>query len=147
MKKLIMSVPTLLLSLIAFSQTGTVSITKLDTSKISLPKIYAVRIAQDLIRYDSTKAENAILKNNIELYKSNIESKDKRIQLKEKEIDMLNIKQFGNEQIISMQNSQLAEYKTVNKDLTKELRKRTVQRDILGGTAIALVITVLLVLR
>lgn len=124
-----------------FSQTGTGSTTKIfDSSRISFPRIVGIRIAQDLIRYDSTKAENVILKKNLDLYKQNIDLKDKLIASKDQEISVLLIKQSNSDQIAGIRNEQLAEIRSVNKDLGKELKKRTVQRDILGGTAIALII-------
>jgi len=127
--------------LTVFSQIGTVNTIKpLDTSKISFPRFIAVRMAQDLVRYDSVKAENIFLKKNIELYKSNLQIKDTVIASKNQEITILTQKQSFNEQTIAIKDGQILDFRTVNKDLTKELKKRTVQRDILGGTAIALIV-------
>ena len=107
MKKLILLISFLTLSLNSFSQT--------DTTKVTLPTKVVRLAAKDLVRYDGCKVELKL-------------TQDKVIKLQEREvqkdtiINFLTVKDKNNQFIIGQKDVQIGEYKGMTDDLKKELK-------------------------
>ena len=107
MKKLILLISFLTLSLNSFSQT--------DTTKVTLPTKVVRLAAKDLIKYDGCKEELKL-------------TQDKVIKLQEREvqkdtiINFLTVKDKNNQFIIGQKDAQIIEYKGMTDDLKKELK-------------------------
>ena len=107
MKKLILLISFLTLSLNSFSQT--------DTTKVTLPTKVVRLAAKDLVRYDGCKEELKL-------------TKDKVIKLEQREvqkdtiINLLTVKDKNNQFIIQQKDVQIGEYKGMTDDLKKELK-------------------------
>ena len=112
MKKLIMLVSFLMLSLSSFSQA--------DTTKVLLPTKIARQVAQDLIRYDGCKQE-------VKLLEEKIVKLDERDEQKDTIIDLLNTKDENNQYIIHQQELQIGQYEHLTDDLQKELKGQKVK--------------------
>ena len=109
MKKLILLISFLTLSLNSFSQT--------DTTKVTLPTKVVRLAAKDLVRYDGCKEELKL-------------TKDKVIKLEQREvqkdtiINLLTVKDKNNQFIIQQKDVQIGEYKGMTDDLKKELKSQ-----------------------
>jgi biopolymer transport protein ExbD len=109
MKKLILLISFLMLSLNSFSQT--------DTTKVTLPTKVVSLAAKDLVRYDGCKLELKL-------------TQDKVIKLQEREvqkdtiINFLTVKDKNNQFIIGQKDVQIGEYKGMTDDLKKELKSQ-----------------------
>ena len=112
MKKLIMLVSFLMLSLNSFSQA--------DTTKVLLPTKTARLVAQDLIRYDGCKQE-------VKLLEEKIIKLDERDEQKDTIIGLLNTKDENNQYIIHQQELQIGQYEHLTDDLQKELKGQKVK--------------------
>lgn len=108
MKKLLMLVSFLMLSLSSFSQA--------DTTKVLLPTKIARQVAQDLIRYDGCKQELKFTQEKV------IKLEEREVQ-KDTIIKLLNDKDENNKYIIHQQELQIGQYEHMTDDLQKELRK------------------------
>ena len=107
MKKLIMLVSFLMLSLSSFSQ--------VDTTKVCIPTKTARLVAQDLIRYDGCKQE-------LELTQQKVFKLQEREVQKDTIIKLLNDKDDNNKYIIHQNELQIGQYEHMTDDLRKELR-------------------------
>jgi hypothetical protein len=107
MKKLVVLISFLMLSLSSFSQT--------DTTKVVIPTKTARLIVADLIRYDGCKFE-------LELTKEKITKLQEREAQKDTIIKLLNDKDENNKFIIHQQELQIGQYEHLADDLYKELR-------------------------
>ena len=107
MKKLIVLVSFLMLSLSSFSQA--------DTTKVLLPTKIARQVAQDLIRYDGCKQE-------LKLTQEKIFKLQEREVQKDTIIKLLNDKDENNKYIIHQHELQIDQYEHMTYDLRKELR-------------------------
>lgn len=109
MKKLILLISFLTLSLNSFSQT--------DTTKVTLPTKVVRLAAKDLVRYDGCKEELKL-------------TQDKVIKLEQREvqkdtiISLLTVKDKNNQFIIQQKDVQIGEYKGMTDDLKKELKSQ-----------------------
>ena len=109
MKKLILLISFLTLSLNSFSQT--------DTTKVTLPTKVVRLAAKDLIKYDGCKEELKL-------------TQDKVIKLQEREvqkdtiINFLTVKDKNNQFIIGQKDAQIIEYKGMTDDLKKEVKSQ-----------------------
>ena len=112
MKKLIVLVSFLMLSLNSFSQ--------VDTTKVCIPTKTARLVAQDLIRYDGCKQE-------IKLLEEKVIKMDERDEQKDTIIDLLNTKDENNQYIIHQQELQIGQYEHLTDDLHKELKGQKVK--------------------
>lgn len=108
MKKLIMLVSFLMLSLSSFSQA--------DTTKVLLPTKTARLIAKDLIKYDGCVQELKLTQQKI----IKLEEKDAQ---KDTIIKLLNDKDDNNKYIIHQNELQIGQYEHLTDDLQKELRR------------------------
>lgn len=108
MKKLIMLVSFLMLSLNSFSQA--------DTTKVLLPTKIARQVAQDLIRYDGCKQE-------LKLTQEKVFKLEGREIQKDTIIKLLQDKDENNKYIIHQKELQIGQYEHMTDDLQKELRK------------------------
>ena len=107
MKKLILLISFLMLSLNSFSQT--------DTTKVTLPTKVVRLAAKDLVRYDGCKVELKLTQEKV------IKLEEKDVQ-KDKIIGLLTDKDTNNQFIISQKDIQIGEYKGMTDDLKKELK-------------------------
>jgi hypothetical protein len=108
MKKLIMLVSFLMLSLSSFSQA--------DTTKVLLPTKIARQVAQDLLRYDGCKQELKLTQEKI------IKLEGREVQ-KDTIIKLLTDKDENNKYIIRQNELQIGQYEHMTYDLQKELKK------------------------
>ena len=107
MKKLLMLVSFLMLSLSSFSQA--------DTTKVLLPTKIARQVAKDLIRYDGCKQELKLTQEKI------IKLEEREVQ-KDTIIKLLNDKDENNKYIIHQNELQIGQYEHMTDDLQKELK-------------------------
>ena len=107
MKKLIMLVSFLMLSLSSFSQAY--------TTKVLLPTKIARQVAQDLIRYDGCKQELKLTQEKI------IKLEGREVQ-KDTIIKLLTDKDENNKYIIRQNELQIGQYEHMTYDLQKELK-------------------------
>jgi hypothetical protein len=107
MKKLILLISFLTLSLNSFSQT--------DTTKVCIPTKVARQAAKDLIRYDGCKQE-------LELTQQKVIKLEEREVQKDTIISLLTAKDKNNQFIIGQKDVQIGEYKGMSDDLKKELK-------------------------
>ena len=107
MKKLLVLIGFLMLSLSSFSQT--------DTTKVVIPTKTARLIVADLIRYDGCKFE-------LELTKEKIVKLQEREAQKDTIIKLLNDKDENSKFIIRQQELQIGQYEHLTDDLHKELK-------------------------
>ena len=112
MKKLILLISFLMLSLNSFSQT--------DTTKVCIPTKIARLAAKDLVRYDGCKQE-------VKLLEEKIVKMDERDEQKDTIIDLLNTKDENNQYIIHQQELQIGQYEHLTDDLQKELKGQKVK--------------------
>jgi len=112
MKKLIVLVSFLMLSLNSFSQ--------VDTTKVCILTKTARLVAQDLIRYDGCKQE-------VKLLEEKIVKLDERDEQKDTIIDLLNTKDENNQYIIHQQELQIGQYEHLTDDLQKELKQQRIK--------------------
>ena len=108
MKKLIVLITFLTLSLNSFSQT--------DTTRVSLQNNIAREVVKDLIRYDGCTQELKLTQEKV----GKLEEKDSQ---KDVIITLLKDKDKNNQFIIGQKDSQIKEYGDMTKDLKKELRQ------------------------
>jgi len=108
MKKLIMLVSFLMLSLSSFSQA--------DTTKVLLPTKIARQVAQDLIRYDGCKQELRLTQDKVYKLEGREAQKDTIIKL-------LQEKDENNKYIIRQHELQIGQYEHMTDDLQKEIRR------------------------
>jgi hypothetical protein len=109
MKKLILLISFLTLSLNSFSQT--------DTTKVTLPTKIVRLAAKDLIRYDGCKEELKLTQDKI------IKLEQREVQ-KDTIINLLTVKDKNNQFIIQQKDVQIGEYKGMTDDLKKELKSQ-----------------------
>ena len=112
MKRLLLLTIMTMLSLMGFSQTGTV--TK-DTTKVVISSEVARQIAKDLIRLDGCIEENKELYTKI----SKIEEREKQ---KDNKIEILVEKDKNNQIIIGEKDKQIGLYQNMTTDLQNEIR-------------------------
>ena len=109
MKKLILLISFLTLSLNSFSQT--------DTTKITLPTKVVRLAAKDLVRYDGCKVELKLTQEKV------IKLQEREVQ-KDTIISLLTDKDKNNQFIISQKDAQIVEYKGMTDDLKKEVKSQ-----------------------
>lgn len=107
MKKLIMLVSFLMLSLSSFSQA--------DTTKILLPTKIARQVAQDLIRYDGCRQE-------LKLTQQKVSKLEQREVQKDTIIKLLTYKDETNKYIIRQNELQIGQYEHMTDDLQNEIK-------------------------
>jgi hypothetical protein len=107
MKKLIVLVSFLMLSLSSFSQ--------VDTTKVSIPTKTARLIVQDLIRYDGCKQE-------LKLTQEKVFKLEGRESQKDTIVKLLQDKDDNNKYIIRQHELQIGQYEHMTHDLQTELR-------------------------
>jgi len=107
MKKLILLISFLMLSLNSFSQT--------DTTKVTLPTKVVRLAAKDLVRYDGCKEELKLTQQKV------VKLEEKDVQ-KDTIISLLTDKDKNNQFIIGQKDVQIGEYKGMTDDLKKELK-------------------------
>ena len=133
MKKLILLISFLTLSLNSFSQT--------DTTKVTLPTRVVRLAAKDLVRYDGCKQELKLTQEKV------IKLQEREIQ-KDTIISLLTTKDKNNQFIITQKDAQIGEYKGMTDDLKKELkgqRNKTFLYKV--GTFIGLIATTFLLIK
>jgi hypothetical protein len=108
MKKLIMLVSFLMLSLSSFSQ--------VDTTKVFIPTKVARLIVQDLIRYDGCKQE-------LNLTQDKVFKLEGREAQKDTIIKLLQEKDETNKYIIHQHELQIGQYEHMTHDLQTEIRR------------------------
>lgn len=117
------------MTLTAFSQIGTKTITQNKDTTIILPKPVAREVVKDLLRYDSISGEYILVKKNYERLENNLILKDSIIKADKQIIGLHEEKEKGYQAIMGyMQNSITTLQNTanqLNKDLKKEKSKRT----------------------
>lgn len=111
MKKLLLLTIMTMLSLMGFSQTGTVI---KDTTKVVISSEVARQIAKDLIRLDGCIDENKELYTKI----SKIEEREKQ---KDNKIEILVEKDKNNQIIIGEKDKQIGLYQNMTTDLQNEI--------------------------
>jgi hypothetical protein len=126
MKKLVLSIFLMTMSLSSFSQTAT------DTSSIQLRKPIAKLVIKDLIIGDSSKEQISILNAKIGLLEN-------KIVLKDSIIFNLNTKVTNYESILNVKGDQLALSQELSKKLEKDLAKAKLKSKIVGGAGLLLV--------
>ena len=109
MKKLILLISFLTLSLNSFSQT--------DTTKVTLPTKVVRLAAKDLVRYDGCKEE-------LKLTQEKVVKLEQREVQKDTIISLLTAKDKNNQYIIGQKDVQIGEYKGMTDDLKKELKSQ-----------------------
>ena len=107
MKKLLMPVSFLMLSLSSFSQA--------DTTKTLIPTKIARQVAQDLIRYDGCKQELTLTQEKV------LKLEGREVQ-KDTIIKLLQDKDENNKYIIRQHELQIGQYEHLTDDLQKEIK-------------------------
>ena len=125
MKKLVLSIFLMTMSLSSFSQTAT------DTSSIQLRKPIAKLVIKDLIIGDSSKEQISILNAKIGLLEN-------KIVLKDSIIFNLNSKVTNYESILNVKGDQLALSQELSKKLEKDLSKAKLKSKLVGGAGLLL---------
>ena len=125
MKKLVLSIFLMTMSLSSFSQTAT------DTSSIQLRKPIAKLVIKDLIIGDGSKEQIAILNTKIGLLEN-------KIVLKDSIIFNLNTKVTNYESILNVKGDQLALSQELSKKLEKDLAKAKLKSKLVGGAGLLL---------
>jgi hypothetical protein len=125
MKKLVLSIFLMTMSLSSFSQTAT------DTSSIQLRKPIAKLVIKDLIIGDSSKEQISILNAKIGLLEN-------KIVLKDSIIFNLNTKVTNYESILNVKGDQLALSQELSKKLEKDLAKAKLKSKLVGGAGLLL---------
>jgi hypothetical protein len=141
MKKLITLLAITVVSLTAFSQSGTK-----DTSNLCLPLPWAKEIAKDLLRKDSIEQENKLLWKNSEIQNNQLRLKDANIQKKDSIIVIKNALLASKDTIISLKDNQFKAQKDISNKLEKELKKqknKSLISGISGGVIVATLVALL----
>ena len=125
MKKLVLSIFLMTMSLSSFSQTAT------DTSSIQLRKPIAKLVIKDLIIGDGSKEQISILNAKIGLLEN-------KIVLKDSIIFNLNTKVTNYESILNVKGDQLALSQELSKKLEKDLAKAKLKSKLVGGAGLLL---------
>lgn len=125
MKKLVLSIFLMTMSLSSFSQTAT------DTSSIQLRKPIAKLVIKDLIIGDGSKEQISILNTKIGLLEN-------KIVLKDSIIFNLNTKVTNYESILNVKGDQLALSQELSKKLEKDLSKAKLKSKLVGGAGLLL---------
>jgi len=125
MKKLVLSIFLMTMSLSSFSQTAT------DTSSIQLRKPIAKLVIKDLIIGDGSKEQISILNTKIGLLEN-------KIVLKDSIIFNLNTKVTNYESILNVKGDQLAISQELSKKLEKDLAKAKLKSKLVGGAGLLL---------
>jgi hypothetical protein len=125
MKKLVLSIFLMMMSLSVFSQTAT------DTSSIQLRKPIARLVIKDLIIGDGSKEQISILNAKIGLLEN-------KIVLKDSIIFNLNTKVTNYESILNVKGDQLALSQELSKKLEKDLSKAKLKGKLMGGAGLLL---------
>lgn len=125
MKKLVLSIFLMMMSLSSFSQTAT------DTSSIQLQKPVARLVIKDLIIGDSSKEQISILNTKIGLLEN-------KIVLKDSIISNLNNKVTNYESILNIKGDQLALSQELSKKLQSDLTKAKFKSKLVGGAGLLL---------
>jgi hypothetical protein len=125
MKKLVLSIFLMTMSLSSFSQTAT------DTSSIQLRKPIAKLVIKDLIIGDGSKEQISILNTKIGLLEN-------KIVLKDSIIFNLNTKVTNYESILNVKGDQLALSQELSKKLEKDLAKAKLKSKLVGGAGLLL---------
>jgi hypothetical protein len=125
MKKLVLSIFLMTMSLSSFSQTAT------DTSSIQLRKPIAKLVIKDLIIGDGSKEQISILNTKIGLLEN-------KIVLKDSIIFNLNTKVTNYESILNVKGDQLALSQELSKKLEKDLSKAKLKGKLVGGAGLLL---------
>jgi len=134
MKKLVLSIFLMTMSLSSFSQTAT------DTSSIQLRKPIAKLVIKDLIIGDGSKEQISILNAKIGLLEN-------KIVLKDSIIFNLNTKVTNYESILNVKGDQLALSQELSKKLEKDLAKAKLKSKLVGGAGILLAAGVAILLK
>ena len=125
MKKLVLSIFLMTMSLSSFSQTAT------DTLSIQLRKPIARLVIKDLIIGDGSKEQISILNAKIGLLEN-------KIVLKDSIIFNLNTKVTNYESILNVKGDQLAISQELSKKLEKDLAKAKLKSKLVGGAGLLL---------
>ena len=100
----------MLVSSIAFSQTGTGTIT--TDSIVPLPKNVAKEVVKEIIRKDSIQAELTICYDNQKLLENNLVLKDSIIHSKDSQIDLQKQKEVNYETMLQLKDAQITNLNT-----------------------------------
>ena len=126
----------MLVSSIAFSQTGTGTIT--TDSIVPLPKNVAKEVVKEIIRKDSIQAELTICYDNQKLLENNLVLKDSIIHSKDSQIDLQKQKEVNYETMLQLKDAQITNLNTLvdklNKDIKKNKRKSFFKK--IGNTVV-----------
>jgi len=134
MKKLVLSIFLMMMSLSVFSQTAT------DTSSIQLQKPIAKLVIKDLIIGDSFKEEISILNVKIGLLEN-------KVGLKDIVIFDLNSKITNYNSILNVKGEQLTLSQNLSKKLEQDLAKAKLKSKLVGGAGLLLAAAVAIVLK
>ena len=134
MKKLVLSIFLMMMSLSVFSQTAT------NTSSIQLQKPIAKLVIKDLIIGDSSKEQIFILNTKIGLLEN-------KIVLKDGIIFNLNTKVTNHESILNLKGDQLALSQELSTKLQTDLQKAKLKGKIMGGAGLLLAAGVAVLLK
>ena len=134
MKKLVLSIFLMTMSLSSFSQTAT------DTSSIQLRKPIAKLVIKDLIIGDGSKEQISILNTKIGLLEN-------KIVLKDSIIFNLNTKVTNYDSILNVKGDQLAISQELSKKLEKDLAKAKLKSKLVGGAGLLLAAVAAILLK
>jgi len=134
MKKLVLSIFLMMMSLSVFSQIVT------DTSSIQLQKPIAKLVIKDLIIGDSFKEEISILNVKIGLLEN-------KVGLKDIVIFDLNSKITNYNSILNVKGEQLTLSQNLSKKLEQDLAKAKLKSKLVGGAGLLLAAAVAIVLK
>ena len=134
MKKLVLSIFLMIMSLSSFSQTAT------DTLSIQLQKPIARLVIKDLIIGDSSKEQISILNTKIGLLEN-------KIVLKDSIIFNINNKVINYENILNIKGDQLALSQELSKKLQSDLTKSKFKSKLVGGAGLLLAVSVAILLK
>ena len=134
MKKLVVLIAIMMMSLKSFSQTA------IDSTLIRLEKPIARLVIKDLIVGDGTKQELFLTQDKVKLL-------EQKIVLKDDIIYSLNTQIFNYRSIIDTRSEQLALSQELSNRLQKDLKKQQVKNKMVAGTGILGILAVLFILK
>lgn len=129
----------MLVSLIAFSQTGTKNTTTNNTdSIIPLPKNVAKAVVKDILRKDSLIGEIDVMKKNERLLQANSLIKDSIISNKQNVISLYQEKEKNYNTMLNLKDLEKKNLEDLTNTLKKDLRKKNRELKLtkIGGTIV-----------
>ena len=134
MKKLVVLIAIMMMSLKSFSQTAT------DITLIRLEKPIVRLVIKDLIVGDGTKQELFLTQDKVKLL-------EQKIVLKDDIIYSLNTQIFNYKSIIDTRSEQLALSQELSNRLQNDLKKSQIKNKMVAGTGILGILAVLFILK